>query len=119
MPDKNNPVPSLLPDPLTAQKFRDQRRQDFLTLEYCRLNEKWSDHCLDLDRGVMAERQAAGDVEPFGQSGMFLTYLSRLHLRYTAGEPIEQVSEAFDDMFAWLCKWHMDYPPFLQLAEET
>lgn len=117
MSDKTSSTPSLLPDPLTPERFRARRRQIFMTVDNYRDNERWFDRAFKSGLERMAELQAEGDVEPFAQSGLFKDHFWRLHLRYTAGEPIAQISQDFDDMFAWLCKWHMDYPPYLLKVE--
>ncbi len=83
-----------------------------MTLENYRLNQHWAHQCLQGLQNLIAEQKTSGDLDPFGQRGMFLDLLAQVHLRYTAGEPIEAVAIAFDEMFQWFCKWHMDFASY-------
>lgn len=102
---------------MTPAEFNDRRRQKFLTLQYYELNEAWIERTAQRQHALIAKRQAAGDVQPFGQQGVYLKLMQRVLLRYAAGASIETVSRSFDEMFAWFCRWHLDYPPHLRALE--
>lgn len=117
MTQKGTQRPSLLSERIEPDAFRGQRRQAFLTWEYYRLNDEWIQQCGSLLRDSIAERRANGNFKPLGQRGVFVELLNRVLLHYTAGESLESVSQLFDDMFSWFCKWHFDYPVYLKALE--
>jgi hypothetical protein len=92
-------------DPMTPEKFRAQRRQKFLTLEYYNLNQKDFEVSMKGCLEALKERKAQNDLDPFGEAGLCKDQLSLLKMHYTAGVPIEELQPYYDKVIAALKVW--------------
>ena len=91
---------------MTAEKFRAKRRQKFLTEEYFERNLKVFKFLMGESENALAERKEAGDLDPFGEGGLFQDLLNILKLQYTAGCAIEELRPLFTQAANALGGWH-------------
>jgi len=91
---------------MTEAEFRARRRQKYLTAKYFELNQKELAHSIARSVKYLPIRKAEGDLEPFGEGGIFKNHLKLLRLHYTAGEPIEALVPLYSEAIKWLRTWH-------------
>lgn len=91
---------------MSEAAFRAKRRQKFLTEKYFLLNQAAWDYLIGESLKALPERQATGDLDPFGEGGLFKDYLKVFYLHYTAGDPIESLRPLFAKAMHWFEEWH-------------
>jgi Domain of unknown function (DUF1911)/Domain of unknown function (DUF1910) len=91
---------------MTEEAFRIKRRQKFLTKRYFKLNSSALTYLMGETLNAIPQRHAGGDLDPFGEGGMFKDSLKLLRLHYTAGEPIESLRPLYAEAMKWFEEWH-------------
>lgn len=91
---------------MSEAEFRAKRRQKFLTEKYFLLNQAAWDYLMGESLKALPERKATGDLDPFGEGGLFKDFLKLFYLHYTAGEPIESLRPLFANAMKWFEEWH-------------
>lgn len=105
---------------MTAAEFRTKRRQKFLSQEYFALNIKALSYLMGETTKAIQERKSVGDLDPFGEGGLFKDKLDLLKLHYTAGCSIERLKPFYVDVIQALGKWHDAYHIYIRsLAIES
>jgi hypothetical protein len=105
-------------DPMTPEKFRAQRRQKFLTLEYYILNQKDFEVSMKGCLEALKERKTQNDLDPFGEAGLCKDQLSLLKMHYTAGVPIEELQPWYDKVIAALKVWQEAHLVYIKSLED-
>jgi hypothetical protein len=106
------------PDPMPPEKFRAQRRQKFLTLEYYILNQE--EHAESIALYLEGIKNKADDDfrPPVRESGVFGDHLDLLKLHYTAGVPIEELQPLYDKVIAALKVWQEAHLVYIKSLED-
>lgn len=91
---------------LNSEEFRTKRRQKFLSQEYFSLNLKALSFLMGETTKAIQERKSAGDLDPFGEGGIFKDKLDLLKLHYTAGCSIEELKPLYTDTLQALGEWN-------------
>jgi Domain of unknown function (DUF1911) len=104
---------------MTEAAFREKRRQKYLTEKYFELNKKAQSFLTSETLKALPARKAAGDLDAFGEGGMFKDMLKGLRLHYTAGESIESLRPLYANAAKWFGEWHVAYALEIQaIAKE-
>jgi hypothetical protein len=105
---------------MSETSFRAKRRQKFLTETYYQLNETALRFFSEETLISIPKRKATGDLDPFGEGGLFKDALKLVRLKYTAGEPIESLAPMFATAVRWFGDWHRAYLTQIQaIASES
>jgi hypothetical protein len=94
---------------MSEATFRTKRRQKYLTEKYFELNKSAQAFLTGETLRALPVRKASGDLDAFGEGGMFKDMLNVLRLHYTAGEPIETLRPMFSSAAGWFYEWHRAY----------
>lgn len=105
---------------MTAETFRAQRRQKFLTEQYYQLNQSLLKLLVETQLGNMKESNAANEPDSSSAGGIFKDKLKFFKLHYTAGCPIAQLKPLYADVVHALGDWNDAYRIYIKaLAVES
>jgi Domain of unknown function (DUF1911) len=91
---------------MTEAEFRQKRRQKFLTEKYFELNNTTLKLFVAGGLEALPSRKESGDLDSFGEGGVFKDELKLLRLHYTAGAPMESLRPLFAVVMKWFVEWH-------------